>query len=116
MGWAAYDGPGVSHLLPEAYRTEKVPSDAYAYWTTDEGQKELLKRHEDRCAQHRFSDNGLSPMTYANPDCLLQVTSLHDGWIEMELIADTGACDTVVPKVAPLSSIPILPSRQSEAG
>ena len=34
----------------------------------------------------------------------------------MELTADTGACDSVVPKDGPLSSIAIVPSWQSENG
>ena len=38
-----------------------------------------------------------------------------EDWIEVELTADTGACDTVIPK-SMCSIIPIVPSEQSKRG
>ena len=72
-------------------------------------------------AHERIAASGLpvaelSQLQYANPQCLSPVTKTFGGWIELELTADTGACDTVVPKDGPLSHISIVPSMQSERG
>ena len=48
--------------------------------------------------------------------CSAGVAGLADEWIELELTADTGACDTVIPKTMAglnLESIPIVDSLQS---
>ena len=90
---------------------------------SDAGQRELVKMLENRTsdAHQQIEASGLpvaelSPLQYANPQCLSPVSKSFDGWIELELTADTGACDTVVPREGPLSHISIVPSVQSERG
>ena len=53
-----------------------------------------------------------APATKAS---LSPMTSPEDEWYEVELAADTGACDTVVPKLM-CPGIPITPSVQSLRG
>ena len=53
-----------------------------------------------------------APSTKAS---LCLMTALEDEWYEVELTADTGACDTVVPKLM-CPGIPIIPSVQSLRG
>ena len=57
---------------------------------------------------------GLCPLDYtqASKACLSPVSSASEEWVEVELTADTGACDTVIP-ISMLSQIPIVPSQQS---
>ena len=93
------------------------------YLMSDAGQRELVKMLEDRAsdAHRQIEASGLpvadlSPLQYANPQCLSPVSKSFDWWIELESTADTGACDTVVPKDGPLSHISIVPSLQSERG
>ena len=55
-----------------------------------------------------YSGNGgyqISPCSPSNTE-----------WIEIEMTADTGACDTVMPKTGPFEGIKIYPSQQSERG
>jgi hypothetical protein len=92
------------------------PVDPHDFYTTDEGQDKLIQMHEERCKSRRaeIADQGLSVMDYANaPSSSMPA---YNGWIELDLTADTGACDSVVPKDGPLSSIAIVPSWQSENG
>ena len=72
---------------------------------------EEISRDKDRRGHNIFdyaptSRASLSPMT--NSD-------VSNEWIEVELTADTGACDTVVPKLM-CPGIPIVPSMQSLKG
>ena len=53
-----------------------------------------------------------APSTKAS---LMPVTSPTDEWFEIELTADTGACDTVIPK-SMCPAIPVVPSIQSMSG
>ena len=55
---------------------------------------------------------GLSELNYANTQSLSPVSPLYDGWEEIEMTADSGACDTVIPE-GMCSFIPIIPSEQS---
>ena len=53
--------------------------------------------------------------TEASNASLSPVSPSSTEWIEIELTADTGACDTVIPR-AMCGAIPILPSLQSQRG
>ena len=80
---------------------------------SDEWQSELLRRIGIRAKK---PDSGLSVFDYSsNTKAMLSsAASANDGddWIEVELTADTGACDTVMPR-AMAQCIPIQPSLQS---
>ena len=57
----------------------------------------------------------LSPLEYAKSKSSLSPVMPQEEWYEVELTADTGACDTVMPKdMCP--GIPIVPSFQSLNG
>ena len=132
LGWAAYDGPGIPFEKPALYpnkipqaeikarreEKKKVPADPYAHFMSAEGQQELLDmiNERQRKKKEEAARGGLSVMEFANPQCLHSMPVAFDGWIEVEFTADTGACDTVVPKDGPLSSIAIVPSPSSERG
>ena len=87
--------------------------DKTEYWLSDEGQSELLRRIDVRAKK---PDSGLSVFDYSfDTKAMLSsaaTSSDDDGWIEVELTADTGACDTVMPR-AMAQCIPIQPSLQS---
>ena len=86
------------------------------YWMSEAGQQELLQKIDKR--NQRPSDNGLSPLDYSEGTKKAMLSSAgvagHDGgeWIQVELCADTGACDTVMPRSL-CGHIPITPSLQS---
>ena len=69
------------------------------YWLSDEGQKELLRRIDIRAKK---PVSGLNMFDYtADTKAMLSsaaTASGDDDWIEIELTADTGACDTVMPR------------------
>jgi hypothetical protein len=49
--------------------------------------------------------------------CLSVASSAgNDGWIQIELTADSGACDSVMPRTGPCEGMKIWPSIQSERG
>ena len=75
---------------------------------TPEGQEELRRMWES--SKPKAS---LSPLEYAKTNAAsLSPMTPQQEWYEVELTADTGACDTVIPKdMCP--GIPILPSYQS---
>ena len=91
------------------------------YWNTEEGQKALHVKMEEReraAKKERQQVDGrlhesLSPLDYTaeSKACLCPVSPAEE-WIEIELTADTGACDTVIPK-GMCPGIPIVPSPQS---
>lgn len=105
------------------------------YWLTDEGQSDLLRRiHADsRPPTSRKSDPwtrstsvraatsaGLSPLNYTKESMAMMgknsLSAIGDEeWIEIELTADSGACDTVIPR-AMAEGIPIMPSLASLRG
>ena len=64
-----------------------------------------------------WSKRGINIFDYApeTKASLSPMTSPEDEWYEVELTADTGACDTVVPKLI-CPGIPITPSVQSLRG
>ena len=86
------------------------------YWMSEAGQQELLQKIDSRNQQP--SDNGLSVFDYSaeTKKAMLSsagaVTSGGGGWIQVEFCADTGACDTVMPRTL-CGDIPITPSLQS---
>jgi hypothetical protein len=92
------------------------------YWMTDEGQQELLRMYETaRPPTSSKYRAGLCPLDYtsASKAMLNAATAtgggVDDEWVEVELTADTGACDTVIPKdLCP--NIPIMASLQSLRG
>ena len=93
------------------------------YWTTDAGQEELLRRYEATSKPPPAGQysSGLSVFDYTPESKMMLSATTASGsevegeWIEVELTADTGACDTVIPK-AMCASIPIMASLQSLRG
>jgi len=102
------------------------------YWTSDEGQAELLRRiqHESGPTSPTASRSwgrtgtsaaGLSPLDYTQASkAMIEKGSLsavgnEEEWIEVELTADSGACDTVIPRTT-AEGIPIMPSLASLRG
>ena len=101
------------------------------FWTTDEGQAELLRRiHAESSPptatsawgrSNRLDSPTLSPLNYTQQSmdkmdkASLSPCSPADEWIEVELTADSGACDTVIPRKT-AEGIPILPSLASLRG
>ena len=86
--------------------------DKAEYWLSDEGQSELLRRIDMRAKK---PDSGLSMFDYtSDTKAISSAATASDGddWIEVELTADTGARDTVMPR-AMAQGIPIQPSLQS---
>ena len=83
------------------------------YWTSDDGQNDLLKRISDR---NEMPPSFLSVFDYSDGTkamlCSTGPSGEAEEWIEVELTADTGACDTVMPR-AMAAHIPIQPSLQS---
>ena len=85
------------------------------YWDSEAGQTELLRMIDDR--NQRPPPSGLNVMDYTEQSkAMLSSTGVHNAeeeeWIEVELCAHTGACDTVMPK-SMCPRIPIRPSLQS---
>ena len=103
------------------------------YWNTDDGQAEILRRiHReskppDQRPQPWGRSTGVSRSTLSVFDYTaeskakldkggsLSAITDHDGWIEVELTADSGACDTVIPRLT-AEAIPIMPSLASLRG
>jgi hypothetical protein len=69
---------------------------------------------EERSAKQAGS-LGIFDYSSATKASLCPMTAPEDDWVEIELTADTGACDTVMPKKMCVG-IPILPSYQSIRG
>ena len=86
------------------------------HWMSEAGQEELVQMLEER--SKKPSGNSLSPLdfTEATKHAMLSsagaVGNDDEEWIEVELCADTGACDTVMPRKL-CGRIPITPSLQS---
>ena len=64
---------------------------------SDDGQKELGRIEVERCRQNR-ERTGLSVLEYASQPGQISPVRHKDEWIEIEMTADTGACDTVMPE------------------
>ena len=106
------------------------------FWLSDDGQAELLRRIQSESAPPRSetarpswgrstsigaATPSLSPLDYTEASkALFAKKSLsglggNEEWIEIELTADSGACDTVIPRTL-ADTIPILPSLASLRG
>lgn len=122
LGWAAYDGPSIrfepnpissSRPRQEILRNRRRKN--ADYYMTDEGQRELQRLAEDRNSP---PTGGLSILNYSR-GCLSAATTQggsSGGWVMLELTADSGACDSVMPRTGPCEGIRIWPSIQSERG
>jgi len=102
------------------------------YWISDDGQAELLRRIQLESGptsttaprswgRSGTSAAGLSPLDYTQASkAMIEKGSLsavgnEEEWIEVELTADSGACDTVIPRTT-AEGIPIMPSLASLRG
>ena len=93
------------------------------YWMTDAGQEELLRKYEAASKPSSASQrcNAMFVVDYtAQSKSMLSAATPSGGeeveeWIEVEMTADTGACDTVIRKDM-CASIPIKDSLQSLRG
>ena len=100
---------------------KKMGSD---YWLTEAGQKEIMRMSDKQWrppvgyvpkpATGKAYFSGLSPFIYAASP-LMPVSPTHEEWTEIELTADSGACDNVMPKSL-CEHINIIPSVHSRAG
>ena len=78
---------------------------------TEEGQAIVVGKLNDRGGP----PSGLCAFDYTEKSKAMLYAAgdaAEGGWIEVELCADTGACDTVIPRKT-CASIPIQPSLQS---
>jgi hypothetical protein len=84
------------------------------YWLTDAGQAELLRKIDDRSKPP--TAGGLSVFDYTQESKAMLSAAGPVGheeeWFELEMTADTGACDTVMPRKM-AEHIVIQPSLQS---
>ena len=81
------------------------------YWVTEEGQAALVKKIGERAK----GPTSLSVFDYSDETKAMLSSAgaaNQEEWIEVELCADTGACDTVMPRKM-CQSIPVQPSLQS---
>ena len=103
------------------------------YWVSDDGQAELLRRIQaegkppSSHPRSWGSSTGTSAATLSPLDYTDASKAKLDGngslcgldgaseWVEIELTADSGACDTVIPRTT-AESIPIMPSLASLRG
>ena len=117
-------------ILKELEETAKIldMQQKTKYWMSDDGQAELLRRidhnsasppgsKDQRWAKSTGVRSSLNVFDYTEESKALLCSTgaaAADGeeWVEVELTADTGACDTVIPK-AMCPHIPIQPSLQS---
>ena len=81
---------------------------------TPAGQEELMTMIERRDARPSSNQSGSLPYATAAAQGLSEIS--QDRWIQIELTADTGACDSVIPKAVPCAHTKIHPSAQSESG
>ena len=96
-----------NNVLVEQYKTRQME-----YSSDDEETKLLLKIEQNQPVS--FGPNGLSNRT-PKPQ---EFSTVGDSGelIEIELCADSGACDSVMPKEGACARIPIVPSAQSQRG
>jgi hypothetical protein len=84
------------------------------YWLTDAGQAELLRKIDERSKPP--TAGGLSVFDYTQESKAMLSAAGPAGheeeWFELEMTADTGACDTVMPRKM-AEHIVIQPSLQS---
>jgi hypothetical protein len=122
LAWAQYDGPGafpkyepppISSSIPKQEiaarrRSKKELKRLHEFYATEAGEAEL-QRIADQRERKMISMLGYTKQS-------LSAVIQPDEWIEMELTADSGACDTVMPRQGLWSCIPISPSFASERG
>ena len=111
-------------------------SDPHKFWKTKAGQKELRRLWKEKESNPRtatstlvlgpktprprasISPLALCPLEYTKESraslCPMSASGQEE-WYEVELTADTGACDTVIPKTM-CPGIPVVPSFQSING
>ena len=89
------------------------------FWTSPEGQAKLSRMAKERDERHQpaSKSKGLFIFEYSKETraSLCPMSSADTEWHEIELTADTGACDTVIPK-SMCPGIPLTPSYQSLHG
>ena len=90
------------------------------YWISDDGQSELLKMIEEKAKPPSSKGKAvvsLSELDYTaeSKAMLCSAGPAEQEWYEVELTADTGACDTVIP-IKMCQEIPVQPSLQSQRG
>ena len=91
---------------PESRANKKLD-----YLMTEEGQQELMQMIKEEDAQP--VQKSLSVMTVKSPkgQPLSAVDSTQ--WVRIDITADTGACDSVMPREGPWENIEIVPSEMS---
>ena len=87
------------------------------YWTSEAGQAELLRKIDERNRRPSPASPAslnIFDFTTESKAFLNSASAAHgeEEWIQVELCADTGACDTVMPRLL-CPTIPIRPSLQS---
>ena len=123
-GWAAYEGPGIEYIAPpisssrprkeiEEEKRRKKANRKLDHLMSKEGQKELQKMIKEG-DENPGAHNGLSVMTKKS-SAPASLSTVGDGqWIRIDLTADTGACDSVMPKSGPWEGIKVTPSEMSK--
>ena len=110
-------GDSTNTLLGGVHSTN-ISTIPWGDWMSNEGQAALLRMQSQNKGPSGYrpvgsAPMGLSPLNYA-PGCLMPMTQ-NDGWHEIEMTADSGACDTVMP-LRDCEWIKIHESLQSKAG
>ena len=110
---ASMGTPSLSKPMEKTW-AEAVRANLGDYLLSEEGQKMLLAEIEKKKKPPVTGGNHLSPLIPASTNALMPITN-EEEWEEIELCADTGACDNVMPKEMG-KHIPILASLMSKAG
>ena len=93
-------------------RKEKKAHKKLDYLMTDKGQKELLEMVKDN-EVNPDNRRSLSVMTVKSPTTAGLSTVDQGQWVRIDLTADSGACDSVIPREGPWAGIQIVPSEMS---
>ena len=98
-------------------KKQRKMAKTFAFYNTDQGQKELISMDADRTSRTREA-LGLSTLTeHASTGQISPMGNRNESdWVEIEMTADSGACDSVMPRDGPCASLQIFPSPQSERG
>ena len=96
-----------------AHRKQKKYSKNIDHYMTEAGQEELKI-----IAKQREPNGCISELNYATGKISSASPPQKEvgGWVQIELTADSGACDSVMPKAGIWDGIKIWPSVQSERG
>ena len=129
LGWAAYSGPSLhgkfeeSPIYPNSKSRQEIlrlreqkkelKSKSIDHYMTEAGQEELKV-----IAKLREPSGCISELNYATGKISSASPPQKEvgGWVQIELTADSGACDSVMPKAGIWDGIKIWPSVQSERG